>query len=73
MSFRCERCHEAQPARAKPNIVVTEWRDRADQPRQIKKEERICDRCAGKPVVERPVVLKIVTPAPEIVEQKATA
>jgi len=47
MSFRCDNCHQAFPAGAKPNVVVVEW---YAEPKQIKREIRICDGCAGKNV-----------------------
>ena len=57
MSFRCERCNEAQPARSTPTKVVTEWHYPGAVPldedsiiltgghRQIKKEISLCDNC----------------------------
>jgi len=45
MSFRCEQCHTAFPARTKPNIVVVEW---YQEPRDIKREMRLCNDCAEK-------------------------
>jgi len=58
MSFRCEQCNEAQPQRSKPNVVVTEWYGGHDGSRQIKREKRLCDRCAGKDIKSvEPVIL----------------
>ena len=76
MSFRCDKCGEKHPSRSKPNVVVTEWWAGKDgQPQQIKKEQKLCDLCAGKPVVEKPVVraVKPAEAAPVVVEQKTTA
>jgi len=71
MSFRCEQCSKAQPHKSKPNVVVVEWYpDR----KQIKREKRICDKCAGvvtrvpvpaPVVIDNPVVVKIEIPVDE--------
>lgn len=59
MSFRCEICKKAQPARTAPNIIVTERRatsyqeikdgnktvDRGGRGWEIAKEIHICDKC----------------------------
>jgi hypothetical protein len=52
MSFRCEKCGEAQPPSKRPNRVVTRWREIGgsyDHPpmRQIAEEQDQCDTCAG--------------------------
>ena len=54
MSFRCQKCNEAYPQKSKPNIVVTEWYG-GDGPKQIKREQRLCNKCAGKDL--KPVAL----------------
>jgi len=54
MSFRCEQCNEAQPVKAKPNMVVAEWYPGQGDTRQIKREKKLCDKCAGK--MMKPIV-----------------
>jgi len=53
MSFRCEQCNEAQPTKAKPNVVVAEWH-KGQESRQIKCEKKLCDKCVGK--MMKPIV-----------------
>jgi len=50
MSFRCQKCGKAQPDRARPHRVVTQWRElpgNFDHPiiRQIVEEKDYCDEC----------------------------
>ena len=52
MSFRCERCGEPQPPRARPVRKVTSWRTLQatyDHPdvKEIAEEQDWCERCAG--------------------------
>ena len=56
MSFRCEQCNEAQPVKAKPNMVVAEWYPGQGDTRQIKREKKLCDKCAGKIITANPPI-----------------
>ena len=57
MSFRCQKCGEAQQAGKRPNRVVTRWREFGgdyDRPvtRQIAEEQDQCDDCVAEAAVE---------------------
>jgi hypothetical protein len=57
MSFRCQKCGEAQPAGTRPKIVVTRWREIGgdyDRPitRQIVEEQKHCPGCAAEDAAE---------------------
>ena len=57
MSFRCQKCGEAQDAGKRPHRVVTRWRETRgnyDHPpmRQIAEEQNHCDDCVAEAEAE---------------------